>query len=122
MRASYCARATSIGSVCVAGTPVPLSSSAWICGSTGIVWRPGLLGRAGQGCAPLGGIVGRQKAVEHPARPLVAPDIILAVEHTDTVDEDTVHADRVAYRARAARRQVGDPARRRDADRGRIEQ
>src|SRR5258706_6705003 len=36
MRASYCARATSTGTVWVAGTPVPLSSNAWICGSSGI--------------------------------------------------------------------------------------
>ena len=49
MRASYCARATPTGSVCVAGTPVPLSSSSWICGSTGIRV---LRGRSGY-CAAL---------------------------------------------------------------------
>src|SRR6266496_1472540 len=36
MRTSYCARATGTDSVCVAGTPVPLSNNSWICGSTGI--------------------------------------------------------------------------------------
>src|SRR4051794_30842670 len=102
MRASYCWRATSIGSVCVAGTPVPLSSSPWICGSTGIIalaWV--LLGRARQRR-----VAGRHKAVEPPARSLVAPDIILAVEHTDAIDEDAVDADRVAQGTRAAGRQV----------------
>src|ERR1700722_9577493 len=34
MRASYCALAWATDSVFVAGTPVPMSSSAWICGST----------------------------------------------------------------------------------------
>src|ERR1700731_465357 len=38
IRASYCSRAAATVSVCVAGTPVPLSSSAWIWGSTGIVF------------------------------------------------------------------------------------
>src|SRR5712691_3714148 len=37
MRASYCRRASATGSVCVAGTPAPRSSKAWICGLTGIV-------------------------------------------------------------------------------------
>src|SRR5579859_6029946 len=36
MRASYCALASGTDSVFVAGTPVPMSSSAWICGSTGM--------------------------------------------------------------------------------------
>jgi hypothetical protein len=36
VRASYWARAISTGSVWVAGTPLPLSSKAWIWGSTGI--------------------------------------------------------------------------------------
>jgi hypothetical protein len=36
VRASYWARAILTGSVWVAGTPLPLSSKAWICGSTGI--------------------------------------------------------------------------------------
>src|ERR1700740_3680669 len=119
MRASYCARATSTGSVCVAGTPVPLSNRAWIWGSTGIavLSRPRLLRRV-----RYRGRAGRQQAIEHLARPLVEPRVILAVEHPDAVDEHAVHADRVAQRARAAAGQVVDPARRRNADRGGVEQ
>ena len=36
MRPSYCARASGTDSVLVAGTPAPMSSRAWICGSTGM--------------------------------------------------------------------------------------
>src|SRR5690606_28552791 len=40
IRASYSRRASATGKVCVAGTPVPRSSSAWICGSTAMARRP----------------------------------------------------------------------------------
>src|SRR6516164_912293 len=119
MRASYCARATSTGSVCVAGAPVPLSSRAWIWGSTGIavLSRPRLLRRV---CDR--GRTGRQKTIEHLARTIAEPRVVRAVEHPDAVDEHAVHADRVAQRARAAAGQVVDPARWRNADRGGVEQ
>src|SRR6516165_49151 len=118
-RASYCARATSTDSVCVAGTPVPLSSRAWIWGSTGIavLSRPRLLRRGRHR-----GRSGRQKAIQHLPRALVEPCVIPAVEHPDAVDEYAVHADRVAQRALAAAGQVVDPARRQNADRGGVEQ
>src|SRR5499427_874167 len=118
-RASYCVRATSTGSVCVAGTPVPLSSRAWIWGSTGIavLSRPRLLRRDRHR-----GRSGRQKAIQHLPRTLVEPRVILAVEHPDAVDKYAVHADRVAQRAGATTGQVVDPARCRNADRGGVEQ
>ena len=75
-------------------------------------------------CAALrtaAGPVGRNRSSTWPG-PLSSRAVILAVEHLDAVDEDAVHADRVAHRARAAAGQVVDPARRRDADRGGIEQ
>src|SRR5437762_10724528 len=68
MRASYCARATSTGRVCVAGTPVPLSSNAWICASTGIACPdPAGLLRGARECRG----AGRKKAIEHLPRALV---------------------------------------------------
>src|SRR5690348_8475716 len=97
MRASYCARATSIGSVCVAGTPVPLSSSACICGSTGI------------SCDLLSGALerrypGRQKTIEHLPRSLVELHVVLAVKHATAIDENAMHPERVADGARASAR------------------
>src|SRR5690349_4587789 len=56
MRASYCARATSTGKVWVAGTPVPLSSNAWICGSTGIACSDPA-GSLRGACDDLGGVL-----------------------------------------------------------------
>src|ERR1700761_1172919 len=115
MRASYWVRATSTGKVCVAGTPVPLSSSARICGSSGI--RALFCNRRYRRCGR------RQKAVEHAhSAAFVAPRIVLAVEHQRAIDEDAVHANRVAQRPRTATGQVVNPTRRRDADRCRIEQ
>src|SRR5271165_1770663 len=114
MRTSYCARATSMGKVCVAGTPAPLSSSAWICGSTGIACE--LLG-----CTRHLRRTGRQKAIEHLPRAPARVGVIPTVEHPNSVDEDTVNAQRVADGARSAARQVVDPARPRDADSGGIE-
>src|SRR6516162_643268 len=108
-RAAYCVRATSTDSVCVAGTPVPLSSRAWIWGSTGIAvlsW-PRLLRRGRHR-----GRSGRQKAIQHLPGTLVEPRVILAVEHPDAVDKYAVHADRVAQRALAAAGQVVEPMRR----------
>src|SRR6516164_8899979 len=53
---------------------------------------------------------------------MVEPRILFAVEHPDSVDKHAVHADRVAQGTRTAAGQVADPPRRRDADRGGIEQ
>src|SRR5438067_11183466 len=119
MRASYWTRATSIVRVCVAGTPVPLSSSAWIWGSTGIVsrYRPALLCRACQRCRP-----GRQEAVEHLPRTFVELLVNRAVEYPYAVDEYPVHAERIAEGTRPAAGQVIDSARCRDADGRGIEQ
>src|SRR6266513_2821581 len=64
----------------------------------------------------------RQKTVQHLPRTFAEPDVVLAVEHPDAVDEYAVHADRIAQRARAAAGQVVDPAWRRYADRCGIEQ
>lgn len=79
--------------MCVAGTSVPLSSNAWICGSTGIACPDpaGLLrgARQRQGLR-------RKKAVDHLPRALAEPRLIFAVEHPDAIDEHAVHADPVA--------------------------
>src|SRR5215472_11050514 len=115
MRVSYCVRATSTGNVCVAGRPVPLSSSAWTCGSTGM--EPPLLG-----CAHHRSRAGRQKTVEHLSRTFAEPGVVLSIKHPDAVDEHALHADWVAQGAGAATGQIIDPAPRRDADRGRVEQ
>src|SRR5260370_122440 len=117
MRASYCARAAGTANVCVAGTPVPLSNNAWICGSTGIASPVELLRRVRQPSR-----FGRCEPVEHLARPLGEFHVVASVEDPGSVDEDAMHPDRVADRPWTAARQIIDPARRRDADRGRIEQ
>src|SRR5689334_23885509 len=103
MRASYCARAKSTGKVWVAGTPVPLSSNAWICGSTGIACSDpaGLLRGA---CEHRG--ASRKKAVERLPRTLVELRVIFAVKYSDAVDEHPVHADRVAQCTRSDGRQI----------------
>src|SRR5918912_621380 len=118
MRASYCARATSTGRVCVAGTPVPLSSSAWICGSTGIVSGPlALFRRARQRRR-----AGRQEAVEHLPRTFVEALVIGAVEYPYPVDEHTVDPKRIAEGARPTTGQVIHSAGCRDTDSRGIEQ
>jgi hypothetical protein len=53
---------------------------------------------------------GGQEAVEHLPRAFVEMRIVLAIEHTDAVDEHAVHADRIAQGTRAAPRQIVDPA------------
>jgi len=65
---------------------------------------------------------GRQEPVEKLPRPLRMGGVTLAVEYASAVDEDTMDANRIAYRARTTARQIVDPARWRDADRRRIEQ
>src|SRR5689334_10228527 len=66
--------------------------------------------------------LGGEELVEHPPGPALMADIVLAVEDADAVDEDAVDAFRVADGAPPAAGQVGDAARRRDADRRRIEE
>src|SRR6266851_10379672 len=106
MRASYCARATGTANVCVAGTPVPLSNNAWICGSTGIASPVELLGRVRQPSR-----FGRCVPVEHLARPLGKFHVVASVEDPGSVDKDAMHPDRVADRPRAAAGQIIDPVR-----------
>src|SRR5258706_8220974 len=86
MRASYCARATSTGNVWVAGTPVPLSSNAWICGSSGISTSllpngadHAALARLGQlGAQIVGDLVARARV---PAAALADPRVLALGGH-----------------------------------------
>jgi hypothetical protein len=53
---------------------------------------------------------------------LLKPLVVFAVENPSAIDEHAVHAYRVPDRARAAARQVIEPAQRRNANLGGIEQ
>jgi hypothetical protein len=63
-----------------------------------------------------------QETVEHPARSLTEPHVILTIKDPLAVDEDAVRADRTAQRAGATAGQVVDAARFRNPDRRRIKQ